>query len=78
MPNNFPYKLPRTDLELVVAKCRAGLCQLDETVTLITGDTGFIGRCLLESILFAAEQLSINPRIIVVSRNPTTFPKKHP
>ena len=29
MPNNFPYKLPRTDLELVVAKCRAGLCHME-------------------------------------------------
>ena len=78
MPNNFPYKLPRLDLELVVAQCRAELAQLDGKMTLITGGTGFIGRCLLESILFAAEQLSINPRIIVVSRDPTTFLKKYP
>ena len=78
MPNNFPYKLPRSDLELVVAQCRAELAQLDGKITLITGGTGFIGRCLLESILFAAEQLSINPRIIVVSRDPTTFLKKYP
>ncbi|MDA0272932.1 MAG: NAD-dependent epimerase/dehydratase family protein [Proteobacteria bacterium] len=78
MPDNFPYKLPRADLELVVAQCHAELARMDGKVTLITGGTGFIGRCLLESLLFAAGQLSINPKIIVVSRDPAAFLKHYP
>ena len=78
MQNTFPYKLPRADLELVVEQCGAEIALLDRKVTLITGGTGFIGKCLLESILFAAEHLDINPKLVVVSRNPAAFLKQNP
>jgi nucleoside-diphosphate-sugar epimerase len=61
-----------------VTQCRSELAQLDGKVILITGGTGFIGKCLLESILLATEQLSINPKIIVVSRDPKAFLKQNP
>lgn len=52
-------------------------CRFPER-TLLTGGTGLMGRYVLESILVAAEQLSINPMIVVVSRDPKTFLKKCP
>ena len=48
MQNTFAHKLPRADLELVVKQCRTELAQLDGKIVLITGGTGFIGKCLLE------------------------------
>lgn len=44
----------------------------------ITGGTGFFGKWLLESLLYANLQLDLGCRITVLSRNPAVFAKKNP
>jgi len=40
---------------------------------LLTGGTGFFGKWLLESFLYANETLSLNARMLVLSRDPALF-----
>lgn len=44
----------------------------------ITGGTGFFGCWLLESFLFANEQLNLNSGVTVLTRNPDAFKKNLP
>jgi nucleoside-diphosphate-sugar epimerase len=45
---------------------------------LVTGGTGFFGCWLLESLLWANDQLSLGTRAVVLSRSPGTFAAKAP
>lgn len=44
----------------------------------ITGGTGFFGKWLLESLLYANQRLDLGCRITVLSRNPISFAESHP
>ncbi|MBV5329874.1 MAG: NAD(P)-dependent oxidoreductase [Chlorobium sp.] len=44
----------------------------------ITGGTGFFGKWLLETLLYANEQLDLGCRIVVLSRNPMVFAENNP
>jgi dTDP-glucose 4,6-dehydratase len=44
----------------------------------ITGGTGFFGVWLVETFLWANEQLALNARAVVLSRNPRAFCRKMP
>jgi dTDP-glucose 4,6-dehydratase len=44
----------------------------------ITGGTGFFGRWLLESLLYANEQLALGISAVVLTRNPDAFAQKAP
>src|SRR5947208_17168757 len=44
----------------------------------ITGGTGFFGCWLLESFVFANEQLSLGAKAFVLTRSPNSFRKKAP
>jgi nucleoside-diphosphate-sugar epimerase len=44
----------------------------------ITGGTGFIGKWILESFLFANHQLNLEAEIHVLSRNPMSFQTQYP
>lgn len=52
-------------------------CLGDQSV-LLTGGTGFLGRWILESILYANLELSQKIGLSVISRNPEAFLKKFP
>lgn len=44
----------------------------------LTGGTGFFGCWLLESFAWANDQLNLNAKMLVLSRNPTAFAQKAP
>jgi nucleoside-diphosphate-sugar epimerase len=44
----------------------------------ITGGTGFFGKWLLESFIYANESLVLNAKMIVLSREPDSFIEKYP
>ena len=44
----------------------------------VTGGTGFVGRWLLESLLWANDRLSLRLRVVVLSRRPDAFARLSP
>ena len=44
----------------------------------VTGGTGFVGRWLLESLLWANDRLSLRLRVVVLSRRPEAFARSSP
>lgn len=67
------HTLFRQDLEHIAAQLEGDLTQLRCAHLFITGGTGFFGIWLLESLLWANENLALNLRITVLSRSPEKF-----
>ena len=44
----------------------------------LTGGTGFFGKWLLESFIYANDQLNLDAQILVLSRNPNSFKIRYP
>lgn len=65
--------LLRQDLDHVLQHTQALWPQLRGQHLLITGGTGFFGRWLVETFLWAAENLSLQARITVLTRHPERF-----
>lgn len=61
------------DLEHVVAHVGRGWDALRGKSIFITGGTGFFGRWLLETFVYANQKLQLNARAVVLSRNPPAF-----
>lgn len=71
--------VPLEDLELIIKKTPRNVWDaLREQRVFISGGTGFVGCWLLESLLWANQQLSLNLSITVLSRNPDAFIEKAP
>lgn len=65
--------LPQQDLDHVL-DCTAALwSDLRKQHLLVTGGTGFFGRWLVETFLWAEERLSLHARITVLTRDPARF-----
>ena len=75
MKENNPIQL---DLKHIARHCAPLWKHLSSASLFITGGTGFFGRWILESLLFANETLNLNIRATILSRNPDLFAKKHP
>lgn len=52
--------------------------ELADKSILITGGTGFFGKWLLKSIIYANQQLSLNVKVYILSRNPEEFLSAYP
>jgi nucleoside-diphosphate-sugar epimerase len=68
------------DKRLVLLKTKQlweGAFSKGETI-FITGATGFLGKCLLESFVYINETLQLGSKIIVLSRDITTFLSQYP
>ncbi|MBI3144816.1 MAG: NAD-dependent epimerase/dehydratase family protein [Pseudogulbenkiania sp.] len=70
--------LPPSDLHHILAHTDGVWDALRGKSIFITGGTGFIGTWLVESLLYANEQLSLNCRVTLLSRNPDRFTASFP
>ncbi|MDD5711284.1 MAG: NAD-dependent epimerase/dehydratase family protein [Smithellaceae bacterium] len=68
----------QADLEYIFAQTQSLWNELKETRIFITGGTGFVGCWLLESFLYANEELGLNAQAIVLTRDGQAFRKKAP
>jgi len=81
MPPPFPQfsnSLFREDLEHVLAHTRDFWEEVRGQRLFITGGTGFFGIWLVESFLWAHEQLGLEAQAVVLSRDPRAFCRKMP
>jgi dTDP-glucose 4,6-dehydratase len=70
--------LLKQDLEHVLTHAQAVWPELRGARLFITGGTGFFGKWLLETFIFANRALSLNASVLVLSRNPATFCQQMP
>ena len=70
--------LPQGDLDHVFAALGPEWEALRGQRIFITGGTGFFGKWLLETLLFAGRKLELDCRITVLSRNPELFRRQNP
>ena len=73
-----PRPLPAEDLTHVLTHTREPFSTLKNTRLFITGGTGFFGHWLLESLLHANRELSLNIRATVLTRSASSFQSKAP
>jgi dTDP-glucose 4,6-dehydratase len=71
-------KIVSSDLEYIIKMIGDDLLLLKDTNIFITGGTGFIGKWLLETIIFANEKNLLNCRATVLTRNSKRFLDKYP
>ena len=71
-------KLPDDDLDHVLMHTRDLWEELRGQRLFITGGTGFFGRWILETFVYANEQLSLGASAVVLTRNPESFALKAP
>jgi len=70
--------LPRQDLDHVLKHTAELWSELRGQQILITGGTGFFGKWLIETYLWAEQQLGLGGRISVLTRNPEAFQSAAP
>lgn len=67
-----------SDLEEVVRQDTSLFEELREARIFITGGTGFVGRWLLESLLWADACLGLDVRVVLLTRDPGAFRRRSP
>lgn len=72
------FKLPVEDLSLILKHTNECFDFLRDKNIFLTGGTGFFGKWLLESFLFAKENRIFEGKVYVLSRSPETFLEKYP
>ncbi len=71
-------RLSGPDLDHVLEQARECWPALDGSRLFITGGTGFVGKWLIESLLWANDRLKLNLAITVLTRDPRRFEANHP
>lgn len=66
------------DLDHILEHTKGLWEDLREKKVFVTGGTGFFGKWLLESFVWANDQLDLNAQMHVLSRNPDSFKARHP
>ena len=72
------FSLLTDDLRHVLEHSRSDFAALDGAHLFITGGTGFFGMWLLETLLFAREQMGLSLEVTLLTRNVQAFQKKAP
>jgi dTDP-glucose 4,6-dehydratase len=72
------YSLFTEDLDHVLDRTRADWQQLRDGRLFITGGTGFFGMWLVETFLWANQQLDLHAEATVLTRDPDAFARKAP
>jgi nucleoside-diphosphate-sugar epimerase len=75
--NNL-FSLPARDLAHILRGAAAELEELRGKSVFLTGGTGFFGKWLLAGLLFAHDELSLDLKLTVLSRNPSRFQREFP
>jgi nucleoside-diphosphate-sugar epimerase len=68
----------KADIEHIIAHTKPVWKELSGKTILLTGGTGFFGKWILESFIYANSTLQLNAKIFVLSRNPDLFLNKYP
>lgn len=71
-------RLPHEDLDHVLAHCETLWPSFAGAHLFVTGATGFFGKWMLESLLYANDKKALGLRITGLSRNPAAFLAKMP
>lgn len=71
-------KLNNADLEHVISYAKKDILSLKKSNIFISGGTGYIGKWLLENLLYFNEEFNLKLKIIILSRNPKKFTKNFP
>jgi len=66
------------DLEHVLKHGGEALESLRNARLFLTGGTGFVGKWLLETLLFANNRLDLGARVVVLTRRPSVFERDFP
>jgi dTDP-glucose 4,6-dehydratase len=66
------------DLDHILEHTKALWEDLREKKVFVTGGTGFFGKWLLESFVWANDQLNLDAQMLVLSRNPDSFKTRYP
>ncbi len=68
----------KEDFHFVYSQTKTSWDKLKHKTILITGATGFFGKCILQNFIFANNEKALNIHIIALSRDPEKFITKHP
>lgn len=68
----------KEDFHFVYSQTKTNWDMLQHKTILITGATGFFGKCMLQNFIFANIEKGLNIHIIALSRDPEKFILKHP
>ena len=71
-------RLPVEDLEHIYQNTQDIWDSFREKSIFLTGGTGFFGKWLLESFIYANEKLVLNAKITTLTRNPEAFLMEYP
>jgi nucleoside-diphosphate-sugar epimerase len=72
------FALPAPDLAHILREAAADLEELRGKSVFLTGGTGFFGKWLLGGLLFAHDELKLDLKLMVLSRNPSRFQREFP
>ncbi len=75
---NHLFALPADDLAHILRHAAAELEALRGKSLFLTGGTGFFGKWLLAGLCQADAELGLRLRLTVLSRDPTSFLRRHP
>ncbi len=75
--NNL-FALPAPDLAHILSHAAADLEELRRRKFFISGGTGFFGKWLLGALAHANEELKLDLRMTVLSRDPAAFQRQYP
>ena len=71
-------RLPVEDLEHIYQNTQDIWESFRGKSIFVTGGTGFFGKWLLESFIYANDKLALNAKITTLTRNPESFLMEHP
>jgi nucleoside-diphosphate-sugar epimerase len=72
------FGLPTADLDHILRHAAADLNELRGRRLFITGGTGFFGKWLLAALVHAGNEMRLDLKLEVLSRQPAAFLKRHP
>ena len=72
------YLLQENDLNQIAIDLKSVMADLNNSRILISGCTGFIGKNLLETILWTSKIYNLNIDVLGISRNPKLFYQNYP